>query len=144
MSTNKVNFVGATFLASAATANHEYGMVMPLNWNGGAVAASPYFYTGSALTTGTVGFGIQARGFNTGDNMDAAYCAAATSTYTLGASIQYKIIMGPLVTITPAGTPTGGYWVQWKVFRAGEDTFAGDVVLLGWLITYTTDNWQDK
>jgi hypothetical protein len=145
-STNKVNFKGVTFAASASDTYHEHGCIMPLNWNGGTITARPHFYTTSSdASSHTIIFGLQGIAYADGDTMDTAYGTAQTSTETVGSSIANKIIIGGETSaITIAGTPAGGQWVQFRSYREGDDTHTGDIILLGWLVTYTTDNYSDE
>jgi len=47
--------------------------------------------------------------------------------------------------ITVAGSsPAGGQHIQFRVGRTGSDTYTGDVVVLEWVITYTTNNYTDS
>jgi hypothetical protein len=143
-STNKVNFKGTKFAASDV--NHEHGSVMPLNWNGGTITAIPYFITSSTdASSHTVIFSLQGVSYGLGEALDTAYGSAQTSTVTAASSIANTMQIGAETSaITIAGTsPTGGEWVQWRTTRVGSDTHTGDMILLGWLVKYTTDNYAD-
>lgn len=144
-STNKVNFRGTKFPASASDVNHEHGCIMPGNYNGGTITAKPIFYTTSTdASSHTIVFSLQAVAFADGDAMDTAYGTAVTSTKTCASSIANTIIIGDATAaITIANTPAGGKWVQFRTTRVGSDTHTGDIVLLGWLVTYTTNAYTD-
>jgi hypothetical protein len=144
-STNKVNFRGTKFSASSSDAYHEHGCTMPLNWNGGTITARPYFYTTSSdASSHTIIFGLQGVAYADGDTMDAAYGTAQTSTETVASSIANKLIIGTETSaITIAGSPAGGQWVQFRSYREGDDTHTGDIILLGWLVNYTTNDYSD-
>jgi hypothetical protein len=140
-STNKVNFKGTNFAASINDQNHEFGCLMPRNYNGGTVIAKAVFFvpTSTDASNHTIILGLQGVCFGDGDTGDAAYGTVQTVTETVASSIAGKVIITdntPAITI--AGTPGAGKWVQWRAYREGDDTFAGDLTCLGWMITYTT------
>lgn len=145
-STNKVNWAGTKFVASASNANHEFGCAMPPNYNGGTITAKPYFWTASTdANSHTIIFGLQAVCFGDGDAIDAAYGTAQESSITVASSVANVLKVGPSTpAITIAGTPDGGKWIQFRTYRKGDDTHTGDIILLGWLISYTTDNYSDE
>jgi hypothetical protein len=143
--TNKVNFRGTKFIAASADMNHEFSMPMPLNYDGSTITARPYFYTaGTDASSHTIIFGLQAVAFADGDTLDTAYGTAQESTETVGSSIAGKLIIGATTAaITIAGNPAGGNWTQFRCYRKGSDTSTNDVILLGWLVNYTTDQFSD-
>ena len=143
--TDKLNYKGTLFAAAAATANHEFGVMMPYNWDLGAIAASPCFVAATGTETGspTIIFNMQAVAISSGDDMDAAYAATVTSTYTISTTIWNKMILGPSVSFTPGGTPAKKDLVMIRTGRAGEDTFSGSVVLVGWLLSYGVTSHSD-
>jgi hypothetical protein len=139
-----VNFKSSKFAADASDEKHEHGGIQPFNWDGSTIVAYPVFYTDSSSSSGTIIFGLQMRAYASGDSMDAAYGTAQETTYTVASNISYKIIIGSATpAITPAGSPTGGQWLQFRSYRKGSDTFSGDVYLLGWIFVYLTDNVED-
>ncbi len=145
-STNKVNWAGTKFVASANDANHEFGFMMPPNYDGGTIAAKPVFWTASTdASSHTIIFSLQGVAFGDGDALDAAYGTAQSSTVTVASSIANVLKIGPVTpAITIAGTPAGSKWIQIRTTRVGSDTHVGDIILLGWLISYTTNNYSDE
>ena len=144
-STNKVNLKGTKFLAAATDDKHEFGVVMPDNWNLGTITARPYFHTTNTGTTGTIIFGLQGLALSDGDTLDTAYGTAQESTTTLSGAINGKMKVGTATSaITIGNTPAKSDFVQFRCYRKGDDTFAGDVILLGFYITYTTNNYSDE
>lgn len=141
----KVNFKGSKFVASAATAYHEFAVVMPGNYDGGTITAIPVFYTASTnASSNTIIWQFQAVAFKDGDSMDTMYGATAAATTTVASSIADKIKFGSETSaITINNSPQGGSLVQFRVGRNGDDTFTGDVILLGIRITYTTNSYAD-
>ena len=92
--TNHVNYVGSSYLASASLQTHEFGVVLPGNYDGGMVTAQPVFYTTSAVTTGAIIFGLQGLVLASGFALDTAYGTGQTSTYTVSVSIANKLMIG--------------------------------------------------
>lgn len=144
--TNKVNFKGTKFMASTSNMVHEFGIPMPDNYDGGTITAKPYMWTSSNnVSNNTIIFGLQGVSYGNEDAMDAAYGTAQESTTTVVSSIANKVIIGAATpAITIAGTPVAGEWVQFRTYRKGTDTFSNDVILLGWMASYTTDNYSDE
>ena len=147
-STNKVNFKGTLFDASAANMNHEFGFMLPENFSSASptIIAKPIFITASTdASSHTIIFGLQGIAFADGGTMDTAYGTSQESTKTVASSIAGKVIIGaatPAITID--GSPDGGMWCQFRTYRKGDDTFSGDVTLLGWMISYNTNNYSDE
>jgi hypothetical protein len=146
--TNKLNFKGTKFTASANNMNHEFGTVLPDNFASATatITARPVFITASTdASNHTIIFGLQAIAFASGDTMDTAYGSAQESTYVCAASIAGNVMIGAATAaITIARAPDGGQWCQFRCYRKGDDTMTGDVTLLGWLISYTTNNFSDE
>ena len=145
-STNKVNFNGALFAAGASDIYKEFGMPMPANYDGGTVTAIPYIFvpTSTDASSHTIKLSLAGVSFSSGDAGDAAYGTKQESTITAAASLAGKVVVGAATSaITIAGTPIGADWIQWRVGRTGDDTYTGDITLLGWLISYSTDAYSD-
>jgi hypothetical protein len=139
--TNAVNFRGALFAAGSADTYHEYAIAMPENWDGGTIVARPIFMT-EGTGTGTIVFGMQGRCYASTDATDQAFGTAQESSYTAGASIADQVIIGAWTPeITLAGV---GAWCQIRVYRKGADTNASDVILLGMLVSYGTNDFSDR
>ena len=150
-STNKINYNGTKFVAAATASNHEFGVCMPDNYNGGTITAIPYFYTASTdASSHIIIFGLQGVALADGDLLDvSAYGTLVTSSTTVASSIANQLKKGTTTgAITIANSPSAGKWVQFRVTRNGSgsspaDTFTGDVVLLGIKIIYTTKSYSD-
>lgn len=144
-STNKVNFRGTQFSASASDTRHEFGLAMPANYDGGTITFRPYFYTTSTdASNHTIVFSLAGVAFADGGTMDTAYGTAQTSTETVASSIANKLIIGAESSaITIGGSPAGGNWTQFRLTRVGSDTHTGNIILVGVLISYTTDAYSD-
>lgn len=144
--TNKVNYKGTSFEDSATDKNHEFGCVMPKNYNGGTIVGKPYFITyGTDASSHEVIFGLQGLALGDGETLDTAYGTAKESTTVVASSIAGLMKIGAATTaITIAGTPAGEEWVQFRTYRKGGDSSTNNVILLGWLITYTTNNYSDE
>jgi hypothetical protein len=146
-STNKVNFRGTNLAASASDQKHEFGCLMPANYDGGTITAKFCFFapTSADASDHTIILGLQGVSFGDGDVGDAQYGTAQEVTETISSSIAGKIIITAATSaITIAGTPAGEKWTQFRVYREGDDTYTGDITLLGVLISYTTDNYSDE
>ena len=140
-STNKVNLKGVEFLAADSDDKyHEWGHPLPADYEGGTtITAVAYLYTASTdASDHTIKFGLAAGSWADGDTADAAYGTPQTVTETVSSSIAGKIIKTAATSaLTIAGTPAAGDWVQWRTYRDHTDDNTGDVLLLGWMITYT-------
>lgn len=144
--TYKVNLKGTVMPASAADTFKEFGMVMPGNWNGSTVTAKPIITTASTnASNNTIKLTLQGISYSTGETIDVAWGTLQTSTITVAASIAGLITMGAATSAITIGgtTPSGGDYIVWRVGRTGDDTFTGDITLLGWMITYTTNAYSD-
>jgi hypothetical protein len=139
--TNKVNLRGALFAAGAEDTYHEYAIAMPENWDGGTIVARPIFMT-EGTGTGTIVFGVQGRCYASTDATDQAFGTAQESSYNATGSIADKVMIGawtPEITLAGAGA-----WCQIRVYRDGDDTNAEDVILLGMLVSYGTNDFSDR
>jgi len=146
-STNKVNFNGALFAAGASDVFKEFGLPMPKNYSGGAITAIPYIFVPSSTDASnhTIILSLAGVAYASGGAGDAAYGTKQESTITVASSIAGKVVAGPATSaITIAGTPAGNNWTQFRVGRTGSDTYTGDITVLGWLISYTTNNFSDE
>ena len=145
-STNKVNFKGTKFAASANDQKHEFGCMMPANYDGGTITAKFAFFvpTSTDASDHTIILGIQGVAFGDGDTGDTAYGTAQEVTETIASSIAGKVIITAATSaITIGNTPAGEKWTQFRVYREGDDTYAGDIIVLGVLISYGIDNYSD-
>lgn len=149
------NMKGTLFDAAAYDRNHEFGHPMPLNWDGGTVSAKPYVMVNSNPTTGdTLILGIRCAVIKTGEApTPLTFGVGASTFFSLAISDMNKLLIGNSATpsvgvtaITPScsGSAAGGDWMQWKCSRAGYDTYSGGATVLGWLITYGTNNYSDE
>jgi hypothetical protein len=146
-STNKVNFRASKFIASASDASHEWGFVLPANYDGGTVTATPYFHcaAGTEASSHTVIWNVQGVCFADGETMDTAYGTLQTSTTTFASSKAGKLIVGATTSaITLGGTPAGGEWCQIRAQREGDDTNTDAQYLLGIKIVYQTNGTSDE
>lgn len=123
--------------ASGARSNCEWGLAMPIDWDGGPITAQFYWLANSASTNSAV-FGLQAVAFTDGNPINAGYGTAQEVT---DANHGTNLINISPVTasITVGGSPAGGQWVQFRGYRlgTGADNLAAVARLLGIRITYT-------
>jgi len=145
----KQNFRGCMFSGTASTdIFHEFSVAMPDNWDLGTITARPYFVTNDAETTGTIIFGLQGWAYGDGDTLTQTWTATSTaaqlSTTTLSVSALGLMRKGATTgAITIGGTPAKGDLVQFRTYRLQTDTCLDNVILLGWYITYGTNNYSD-
>jgi hypothetical protein len=145
-STNKVNFRGTKFVAAATDANHEFGCIMPGNYDGGTITAKAVLFvpTSEDASDHTIIFGLQGVAFADGDAGDTAYGTAQEVTITASASLAGKVkISSESSAITIANSPAANKWTQFRCYRKGDDTYTGDVTLLGWIISYGITKYSD-
>ena len=147
-STNKVNFRGISFAAGVTTAYHQWGLVMPLNYDGGTVVCTPiYLPVTSNASNHTIIFGMQAVSLASTETRDVAWGTTQESSYTVAADQSAALIFGPATSaLTIGGTsPAGGEYTLWRCYRKGAtDSYTGAVILLGWKIVYTTNGTSDE
>jgi hypothetical protein len=89
-STNKVNFRGTKFVAAATDANHEFGCIMPGNYDGGTITAKAVLFvpTSEDASDHTIIFGLQGVAFADGDAGDTAYGTVQEVTITASADLE--------------------------------------------------------
>jgi hypothetical protein len=134
--TNDVDVYSLDFDASADE-YAQWSVWMPDDWDGGTITAK--FMWTAASSTGDVVWGLQGRAYANDDAIDAAWGTAQTVTDTLLATGDVHITSATSA-LTLAGTPAGGQFVQFRVYRdadAGGDTLAADAKLLGIKVYYT-------
>jgi hypothetical protein len=145
--TYDVNYRSTIYAAGTSDINHEWGCVMPDNWDGGTVVAVPIFHVKASTDASnhTIIFNIAGMSLASGETLDTAYGTLQTSTYTVASSMAGKIIQGGATSAITVGgaSPAGGEFVQWRVGREGDDTFTGSVYLLGVKIIYQTNGTSD-
>jgi len=146
LATNKVDVKGTKFAHSAAALSyHVWELTMPENYNGGTFTAQFRWMTNDAGATDDVRWVIQALSRSNDEALDAAYGTAVgvTDTITAVGDLMVSAVSG---AITPSGTPAGGCEMIIRVGRDFEngDTSANYGVLLGVIISYTTDNYSDE
>jgi hypothetical protein len=146
-STNDVNFRSTIYAAGASDISHEWGCVMPDNWDGGTVTAVPIFHmkAGTDASNHTVIWNVQGVSFASTETLDTAYGTLQTSTYTVASSQAGKLLFGPATSAITVGgaSPAGGEFVQWRVQREGGDTCTDSAYLLGVKIIYQTNGTSD-
>ena len=143
----KQNFKGIPFIYDgAAVAYQEFGVVMPPNWDLSTIVATPYFITaGTDASSHTIIFAIQAWAWSNGDTLTQTWAGEQTSTTTVASSIANKMTIGPTTSaITVGGTPAKNDFVQFRTWRAVGTNTSTPVTLLGWLVSYTTNNYSDE
>lgn len=137
----KINFRGTKMVASPSRQNHCFGHPLPSKYNGGTITATPYFYVPSSTDASnhTIILGLQGLSLPSGSSGDGtAYGTAQEVIFTVTSSIAGQIIKGAAsAAITIGGVPSAGNWVQWRTYRKEADTYTGDIILLGWMITFT-------
>ena len=145
-STNKVNYRGTLFAAGTSNIYHEFAAAMPDNWDLSTITAEFYFHTTSTdASSHTIIFGLQGLAMSSGDTLDTAYGTAQEATATIASSVAGKMNKTSATSaITIGNTPAKADFVQFRVYRKGDDTFTGDVILLGVRISYGTNNYSDE
>jgi hypothetical protein len=132
--------------AADATQAHNWCHIMPLNYDGGTVTATPYFtLSTSDASNHTVIFYFNGVSIATTEAISVDY-GIQSSTYTVAADMTGKLIAGPTTSALTLGgvSPAGGEFVQWRCYRDTGDTYTGVVNLLGWKIVYQTNGTSDE
>jgi hypothetical protein len=143
----KQNFKGIPFIYHASDlAYQEFGVIMPPNWDLGTITATPYFITaGTDASNHTIIFALQAWAWSNGDTLTQTWAGEQTSTTVVASSIANKMTIGATTAaITVGGTPSKNDFVQFRTWRAVGTNTSTPVYLLGWLITYGTNNFSDE
>lgn len=144
--TNKLNFRGTKMMQSASNQYHEFGFMLPSNYDGGVIKAKAVFYVPLAPepSDNTIILGLQGVAVASGNLGDVAYGTAQEITVVVGDIAGKLIITDYSPDITIAGTPTPDKWIQFRCYRKGGDTFTGYIVFLGWKVRYGINNYSDE
>jgi hypothetical protein len=142
--TNDVDYYVLDFDATA----QEYAfwnVVMPDSYDGGTVTAEFYWTSAAGSAGGTVVWGIAARGYTNDEAIDAAYGTPqeVSDDWIADGDIH---ISAATSAITLAGTPAGGEFVAFRVFRDpadANDDLTGDARLLAVKIEYGISSYSD-
>lgn len=137
--TNDVDYKVLDF-DQTSSENAFIGFVMPDSWDGGTLTAT--FVWTAASGTGTVTWGIKGRAFANDDAIDQAYGTAQTVTDTLITAADIHV-SDPTSAITLAGSPAGGQWVQFKIYRDISDTLNADARLIAVKLEYKVGQYSD-
>lgn len=138
--TNKNNYRGWNFINGVATfASFLYPM--PKSWNGGSLTVRLFLVT--SATTGNIGFKIQAINRNNGDAFDLAY-PPATTIPTVTTAGAYDLLITSETTFTPSGNAFSfPSLVEFRIQRSSTDSAAASVMVIGVLISITTNAGND-
>ena len=120
MTTNKNNIFLIQFTSSTIQ-DAAWDVVMPENYSGGAISAM-YYVTATTTKTGTTTWALAAVAHNNGDNLDAAYGTAVTTTILMQGTANYVTTSTESSAITIGGSPRGGSFVQFRVRHDGKNT----------------------
>lgn len=127
--TNKQNLLSLDF--DQTTQEHaEFSIVMPSNWLGGTLQYQAYWTAAAGSAAETVIWGLQARAYVDGDDIDQAWGTAITISDALQATGKLHKT-GASSALTVAGTPQALAFVQFRIYRDVADTLAADAKLLG-------------
>jgi hypothetical protein len=114
-------------------------VVMPSDWDGGTVTATPY-WTANSTSTNPVLWGVAGRSYGNFETIDQAMGSEQTSQDALNGTAN-QVAIGPATSaITLGGTPAAGELVVFKISRdptSGSDTLAATARLIGVMIGYT-------
>lgn len=127
--TNDVNFRSLDF--DQTTQEHaEFSLLMPIGWLGGTITFEVNWTASGGSAAQTVKWGLQARAYVDGDDLDQSWGTGVTVTDSLTATnkMQYT---DTSAAITIAGTAASGNWLQCRIYRDISDTLAADAKLLG-------------
>lgn len=122
----------------------QWSVVMPDNYDGGDLIAK--FYWTSAATSGDVIFGIQGRSYGDDEALDQSWSSARLVTDTMGNAASDVMISGETASLTLAGTPAGGEFVQFRVYRdggSGADTLAAEASLMMVKLEFGISQYSD-
>lgn len=133
---NGYEYRGVSMVRSAGKF-HNWNMIMPSNYKGGTIIATPVFLpTTSDANNHTVVLKLQGGSFASTEAKNGTMGTAVASTYIMAADNSAAIIFGPATTaITLQGSPASGEFVCWRTYR-DTDTYTGAIILLGWELEY--------
>jgi hypothetical protein len=128
---------------TATTENAFFSLVMPDSWDGGTITFQPIWT--AASSTGGVVWALKGRAYANDDAIDQAYGTGMASSDTFITANDIHI--GPASSdLTLGGSPAGGQWVQFKLYRntaAGGDTLDADARLIALKIEYKVAQYSD-
>lgn len=136
-STNKQNYFTLDFDASTQE-YAQFETAMPSDWDGGTITAQ-FYWLANDTSTNSVIWGLQAVSYGDGSAIDASWGTAQEVTDANASTANQVRISSATSAITVGGTPTGGKFVMFRVYRkaaAASDTLTVDASLLGILVTY--------
>jgi hypothetical protein len=146
--TNKHNIDVIDFPAGSDTFA-QFSLQMPEGWNGGTVTASFLWFHEATTTNFDVTFGIQALSLANAEALDSAFGTAVTVS-DAGGTTQQLYRTAETAALTIAGSPVGGDWVTFQIYRdddgngtPGNDDLAVAARLVGVRIRYTRDAETD-
>ena len=143
--TSGITYMGTKFITTISSYSyHEFAASMPDNWDLGTITARPYFFTSGATSNQTIVLGLQGVSMSDGDAIASYFGTAGEVAVTTSNNIAGELTKGASTSaITIGGSPAKGDWTQFRSYRGGTtDTFSGDVVVLGWHVSYTTSGYS--
>jgi hypothetical protein len=120
----------------------EWTVILPDNYDGGTVKATPIWTASAGTATETVQWMVQGRAYANDDAIDAAWGTAVGVSDALIATGDVHVA-AETAAITLAGTPAGGQLAQFRVYRdVSEDTLAADAKLIAVKLKYGVNAWS--
>ena len=113
---------------------------LPDDYGGGTMTAK-FIWTSNNASANSVVWGIAARAYADGDQVDGAWGTAQEVTDTPHASLTWTVrVTSATAAITIANTPAAGKMCQFRAYRDGAavaDTYGVPSYLIGVALTYT-------
>ena len=121
----------------------QWSLTMPKKWNGGTITAQ-FIWIADSASTNNVVWALQCIAKGSGDDIHGAGSEWGTAQSVTHANAGSRVVNRSSATsaITIAGTPQKQDTVYFRAYRdaaSGSDTLAADALLIGIVITATTD-----
>jgi hypothetical protein len=142
--TNDVDYYVLDFDATS-TEYAVWNVVMPDNYDGGTVTAKFYWTSAAGGAGGTVVWGLAGRAFADDEAIDQAFGTAqeVSDDWIANGDVH---VTSATAAITLGGTPAGGEYVVFRVYRDpgdASDDLTGDARLMAVKIEYGINAYSD-
>jgi len=118
----------------------QWALALPDDYNGGTMTAK-FYWCANSTSSNAVVWGIQGVSYTDGSALDASWGTAVEVTDANNGTAYQVRVSSETSAMTIAGSPSGGYLAQFRVYRKATDsgdTLTTDAKLLAVKLKYTT------